>query len=204
MEIVTNRFLLREFVDSDIPGFKEYHSDPRSLEFYGPEASKPEHARELVALFQAWAAERPRLNYQLAVTQRKGSQALVGCCGVRCSGSEPGTAELGIELAPRYWGRYAYALEVLHALVAFGFNTLELSLIYGRTVSANSRISRLISALGATAVTLPAVDWMSDKGWAHIEWRMTRRQWEKSTSQGAPADAKTAPLICSVGFQRTR
>jgi len=178
MEILTNRFLLRDFVDSDIPEFEEYHSDPRSLEFYGDKDRKPDHARELAALFQAWAAEQPRLNYQLAVIQRREPQALIGCCGIRRSGSAPGTAELGIELAPKYWGRYAYALEIMRAMLAFGFNTLELSLIYGRTVSANSRISRLVSAFGAAAAALPAVDWMTGKGWTNIEWRITRQQWE--------------------------
>lgn len=178
MEIVTNRFLLREFVDSDIPQFEEYHSDPRSLEFYGAEEAKPGHARELIALFQAWAAEQPRRNYQLAIIQLKVPQALVGCCGVRCSGSEPGTGELGIELAPGYWGRYGYAIEILHALIDFGFGPLELQTIYGRTVSANSRLARLVSSFGATAIDLPTPVWMSGRGWIQVEWRVTRQQWE--------------------------
>jgi RimJ/RimL family protein N-acetyltransferase len=178
MEIFTNRFLLREFVDSDIPEFEEYHIDPRSLEFYGAEEAKPGHARELFALFQAWATEQPRLNYQLAIVHRKALQALVGCCGVRRAGSEPGTAELGIELAPEYWGRYGYATEILHALIHFGFGTLELQTIYGHTVSANSRVARLVSSLGATAIAQPTPAWMSGRGWTQVEWRVTRQQWE--------------------------
>ena len=92
---------------------------------------------------------------------------LIGCCGLRCANAEAGTAELGIELAPEYWGRYAYALEVMQALAVFGFNSLELHTIYGGTVGANSRIARLVEAFGATAVTRPAPDWMSNKGWAN-------------------------------------
>jgi RimJ/RimL family protein N-acetyltransferase len=87
-----------------------------------------------------------------------------------------GTAELGIELAPEYWGRYAYATEVMRALVEFGFGALELHTIYGSTVSANSRIARLARAFGATAVTLPTPDWMLDKGWSQVEWRIGARQ----------------------------
>jgi ribosomal-protein-alanine N-acetyltransferase len=117
--------------------------------------SKPGHARELIQLFRFWAAARPRLNYQLAIIQRNDPQALVGCCGVRCADSEPGTAELGIELALEYWGRYAYATEVLRGLVELGFGTLELQAIYGGTVSANTRVARLVSSFGATAVVRP-------------------------------------------------
>jgi ribosomal-protein-alanine N-acetyltransferase len=179
MEIVTNRFLLREFVDSDIPDFEEYHNDPRSLEFYGVEEAKPGHARELIALFQAWAAEQPRLNYQLAIIQRKAPQAFVGCCGLRSAGSEPGTAELGIELAPDYWGRFGYATEVMRSLVEFGFGSLGLQTIYGGTVSANSRIARLVSAFGGKAVDRPSPAWMSTKGWTQVEWQLTREQWDE-------------------------
>lgn len=178
MELATKRFILRDFNDADTAAFESYHNDPRSQEFYGAEQTRPEHARELIQLFRLWAAAQPRLNYQLAIIQRNGSQALVGCCGVRCAGSEPGTAELGIELAPEYWGRYAYATEVMRALVEFGFGTLELQTIYGGTVSANSRVARLVSSFGATAVIRPTPAWMSNRGWTQVEWRITRPQWE--------------------------
>lgn len=178
MELTTKRFLLRDFIDADMAAFEAYHNDPRSLEFYGIEQAKTAHARELIGLFKSWAAMQPRLNYQLAIVQRSAPQALIGCCGVRCAGSEPGTAELGIELAPEYWGRYGYAIEVMRALVEFGFGTLGLQTIYGGTVSANSRVTRLVSSFGARAVTRPTPAWMLSKGWTQVEWRITRPQWE--------------------------
>jgi ribosomal-protein-alanine N-acetyltransferase len=178
VELTTKRFSLRDFDDADTAAFEAYHNDPRSQEFYGAEQTRPEHARELIRLFTSWAAAQPRVNYQLAIIHRSGSKALIGCCGIRCTGSETGTAELGIELAPEYWGRYAYAIEVMQALVEFGFDTLGLQAIYGGTVSANARIARLVSAFGATAVTRPTPAWMSDRGWTQVEWRITRPQWE--------------------------
>jgi len=178
MELVTKRFLLRDFVGEDAPAFEAYHSDPRSLEFYGAEEAKPEHARELIELFRAWAAEQPRLNYQLAIIRRDEPHALVGCCGLRTEGSTQGKAELGIELVPHYWGRYGYAIEVMCALVEFGFRSLGLKEIYGSTVSANSRVGRLASSFGAVAVTRPTPAWMSARGWSQIEWQITREQWE--------------------------
>ena len=58
MEIVTKRFLLRDFVEGDFPAFAAYHADPRSLEFYGAEEAKPGHARELLDLIETWAGEQ--------------------------------------------------------------------------------------------------------------------------------------------------
>lgn len=77
---------------------------PRSLEFYGAEEAKPGHAPELFDAFKTWAKELPRRNYQLAIIKRDDSQLLIGCCGLRSADSEVGKAELGIELAPQYWG----------------------------------------------------------------------------------------------------
>ncbi len=48
MEIVTKRFLLRDFREEDAAAFQEYHADPRSLEFYGLEEVKPGHAQQLL------------------------------------------------------------------------------------------------------------------------------------------------------------
>jgi RimJ/RimL family protein N-acetyltransferase len=182
MEIVTARFLLRDFVEKDAPAFAAYHEDPRSLELYGDEQAKPGHAHELLDLFRSWAEERPRRNYQLAIIQRREPQLLLGCCGLRCAGSKAGGAELGVELAPQYWGRYGYAIEVMRALVEFGFASLALDEIYGVTVSANARIARLASSFGAVAVTRSTPAWMLAKGWSQIEWQVTRAQWEGLTT----------------------
>ena len=179
MEIITKRFLLRDFVADDLPVFTAYHDDPRSLEFYGAEEAKPGHARELFDVFKTWAKEHPRRNYQLAIIKRDDSPLLIGCCGLRSADAKVGNAQLGIELAPQYWGRYGYAIEVMRALVAFGFGSLGLKKIYGGTVSANDRIARLASSFGAVAVTRPTPAWMVARGWSQIEWHITREQWER-------------------------
>lgn len=88
--------------------------------------------------------------------------------------------ELGIELAPDYWGRYAYAIEVGRALLDFGFRKLELDVIFGSTVSANVRIARLAEWMGAEVVaTHPGSLWMSERGWSEVNWRITRVQWNR-------------------------
>jgi [ribosomal protein S5]-alanine N-acetyltransferase len=179
MEILTKRFLLRDFEDSDESAFVAYQADPRMLEFYGDEAVKPGHARQLVEAFRTWAQERPRRNYQLAIVRRDEPRRLVGCCGLRGVDSAARTAELGIELAPREWGRYGYAIEVMRALAKFGFEELGLNELYGSTVSANARIARLASSLGAVATRLDTPAWMTARGWSRVEWRVTREQWER-------------------------
>src|SRR5262245_9528416 len=125
-ELLTKRFLLRDFVDADTAAFEACHHDPRSYEFYGIEQHKPGHTHELIDLFRTWAEAQPCTNSQLAIVRRGTPGSLVGCCGVRCAESATGTAEIGIELVPEYWGRDGYAVEVLRALVDANFRIARL------------------------------------------------------------------------------
>jgi RimJ/RimL family protein N-acetyltransferase len=183
MEIQTNRFLLRDFLASDAPAFLAYHADPRNSKFYGPDEAAPEHAEHLLTMFQEWAASQPRQNYQLAVVQRQEPYALIGCAGLRRAGLPPNEAEFGIELAPDYWGRHAYAIEIGRALLAFGFSELGVHVITGSTVSANAGIARLAEWFGAEiAATRPGPDWMAARDWSSVDWRITREQWQHRAS----------------------
>lgn len=178
MEIVTTRFVLRDFAEPDRPAFLAYQADPRARAFYGPDA--PEHAGPLFETFRSWASEQPRLNYQLAIVQQSAPDALVGCCGLRRAGAELGEAELGLELAPAYWGRYGYAIEVGRALLDFGFGELGLTRITGSTVSANDRVQRLAEWFGAEVHAVRAGPaWMVERGWTEVDWRVTRDRWAR-------------------------
>lgn len=178
MEIVTKRFLLRDFIQEDEPAFFAYRADPRYAEFCAPEEVTFSYTQELLHLFSQWTTENPRHNYQLAIIDRR-NQKLIGCGGLRHEGYSANLAELGIELAPQFWGHYAYAIEVANALINFGFNKLGLKEIRGVSVSANLRVTRLAQRYGFVAIgTRPSANWMCDRGWSQIEWQLTRESWE--------------------------
>jgi [ribosomal protein S5]-alanine N-acetyltransferase len=180
MEIVTSRFLLRDFIESDRAPFMEYQADPRNPIFYNPAESSPDRAVHLFELFQAWAKEIPRRNYQLAIVQQQASEILLGCCGLRELAGKPGEMELGIELAPNYWGRYGYAIEVGRSLLDYGFRELNLAAISGSTISANVRIERLAAWFGAEVVAIqPGAAWMSARDWSEVTWQIARARWER-------------------------
>jgi len=183
MDIVTKRFLIRDFIKEDEPAFFAYHADPRYAEFCAPEEVAPSYTRELLRLFSQWAAESPRRNYQFAIVDRRNSQEFIGCGGLRCEGYGCDRAELGIELAPQFWGRYAYAIEVAKALIEFGFCDLGLNEIRGVSVSANLRIARLAQRYGFVVVgTRPGSDWMEARGWSQTEWQLKRGSWKRLTA----------------------
>lgn len=177
MDIVTKRLLLREFVDGDLAAFVAYQADPRYAEFW-PEEVPLGYGRRLVGMFRNWAAETPRRNYQLVVTDLRSPQECIGTCGLRGNGFDAGTAEFGIELAPEWWG-HGYAAEAGRATLAFGFCDLELQELRGLSVTENSRVTQMALSLGFTQLgRRPGPAWMDTRGWSQTEWQLTREQWE--------------------------
>ncbi|MES2597102.1 MAG: GNAT family N-acetyltransferase [Verrucomicrobiota bacterium] len=184
MELQTRRFLLRDFIASDEAAFRAYHADPRYSAFYAAEEVTAQHSQHLLELFRDWASQEPRLNFQLAVVQRQEPKALVGCVGLRRAGLPPDVAEYGMELAPDFWSRHAYAVEMGRGMLDFGFRDLGLSVVIGSTVSANARISRLTEWFGAEIVARrPGDEWMVARGFSHVDWRITRESWQDRVSR---------------------
>lgn len=177
MEITTERLLLREFMEGDLPALVAYQADPQYAEFW-PEEAPQVHARALFGMFRRWADERPRRNYQLAVARLQAPQELIGACGVRGQGLDVGTAEFGIELAPQWWG-HGYAIEAARAILGFGFRELGLQEIRGLSVTENARVTKMAPQLGFTLLARrPGPAWMDALGWSQTEWWLTREQWE--------------------------
>ena len=177
MEILTERFLLRDFSQQDESAFFAYHANPKYAEFCTPEELTASHTRKLLDLFTQWANECPRCNYQLAIIDRRNLN-LIGCCGLRRQNYNSDKAEMGIELAPQFWSRYKYAIEVGKALIEFGFSDLGLKEIRGISVSANLRVARLAKRYGFVQIsTRPSLNWMRDRQWNQIEWQLTRESW---------------------------
>ena len=146
MEKLTERLRLREFTEQDVDAIAEFRKDPRYLEYY----YRPPYTRKECVSFVdrciGWSRERPRSNYQLAITDRS-SDALFGDCGVRTEVPGRKCGEVGYELSPAYWG-HGYATEAVRAMLDFGFEELGLDEIEARCVVANKRSVRLLHRLG--------------------------------------------------------
>lgn len=186
MLITTRRFAIRDFTPSDARGFLAYHADPRFRARMGEAAARAPQPQALLDDFALWAAEKPRVNYQLAVVRRD-TEALVGCCGLRDVRQR---AELGVEIAPDFWGSHGTAIEIVGALVAFGFGSLELHEIYGLTTASNFGAARLASWFGAVEISRgPRSGPIGGRGAdAPVEWCITRGAWmERRETAERPA-----------------
>ena len=148
MELATSRLILREAEHRDALALASYQSNPRYLEHYLERSD----SQRIVQLARLWAAESPRLNYQLIITLALGA-TVIGCAGLRQAGYPPGEAEVGIELDPEYWGA-GYAREVLSALIEFARLQVGAQRLYALTTPTNVRAHRLVQGMGFSRIPL--------------------------------------------------
>jgi [ribosomal protein S5]-alanine N-acetyltransferase len=149
VELVTSRLILREAEPDDALALASYQSDSRYREHY-PESPGPQgeilDAQGIVRLARLWAADLPRLNYQLIITLGPGGK-VIGCAGLRQAGYPPGEAEVGFELDPEYWGA-GYAREALAALIEFARSVVGAQRVWALTAPTNVRAHRLVQGMG--------------------------------------------------------
>jgi ribosomal-protein-alanine N-acetyltransferase len=177
IQLLTPRFLLRDFTEEDRAGFVGYQMHPRYRRLYDFDEGHGRQANALFDLFRSWRLQEPRRNFQLGIFERQTGR-LCGCAGLRRDECRPDRAELGIELMPDDWGRYRLAVEVVQALLDFGFGDLGLETIVGSTASGNRRVERLARRFGAEIVaSREGPEWMAARGWRETDWAVRRDTW---------------------------
>lgn len=142
-KIVTERLLLRDFLESDLTAFRSLRRDAKFLRFYDEEDSDDHRADHLLRMFIEQASERPRTRYQLAITTSTGE--LAGTVGIRKERFSD--YSIGCELGRRWHGK-GIARDAGRAMINYGFDELGANRIYAETVTENKAAIRLCRQLG--------------------------------------------------------
>ncbi len=146
LPLQTDRLLLRDFVEDDIPAVHCYASDPEVVRYmvWGPNAEQ--ESREAVERWLAQQGTDPRLDFALAIVLRA-EERLIGGCSIRVSDPASRAAYIGYCLNRDYWGR-GYGTEAARALVAFGFQQLGLRRIFATCDTRNVASARVLEKAG--------------------------------------------------------
>ena len=180
MKLTTDRLLLREFAGDDWPAVLAYQSDPLYLRYYSWTQRTAKDVQAFVRRFIDWQGEEPRKNFQFAVILRAKGR-LIGSCGIRIGQGNGRKADLGYEIAPRYWGQ-GYATEAARAVVAFGFGDLRLHRIWASCLAENVASARVLEKLGMRReATLRENQWMKGRWWDTLVYGILEHEWAAGT-----------------------
>jgi len=145
----TERLILREIVDQDEAALFELDSDPEVHKYVG---KKPIENIELIKMVIAFIRQQYEDNGigRWAVIEKKSNQ-LIGWAGLKLFTDEINGQlnfyELGYRFMTKHWGK-GYATESAKAIVAYGFNILNLNDIYAMIDVKNTPSKKVLEKTG--------------------------------------------------------
>ena len=138
--LVTSRIVLRELTLDDVSAVFHHFADPDVTRFMDIEPCKDvAEAAEIIQFHLDDAGCRWGLF-------SKKDHSLMGTCGFHCWDKENGQAEIGFDLSKSYWGQ-GLMKEALEAVIAYGFQAMNLKLIEATVETDNVRCQKLLDKL---------------------------------------------------------
>ncbi|CAN3979014.1 GNAT family N-acetyltransferase [Kitasatospora purpeofusca] len=146
-DLHTDRLLIRRWRESDLEPWAAMNADPEVRQHLGEPLSR-ERSDESVARFEA---DFDRRGYGWWAVEVRETGEFIGFAGLDEVDEEvPFTGvEIGWRLARSAWG-LGYATEAARAVLAFGFDTLEVPEILAVTTATNLRSQAVMTRLGMT------------------------------------------------------
>lgn len=172
----TERLTLREFTEDDWPAVLAYQNDSQYLRFYPWDERTEQDVRTFIQVFIDQQYQKPRFRYQFAMVL-KGTDQLIGNCGIRKGGPEAQEADIGYEIAATHW-RKGYASEAAHEMLTFGFEELHLNRIWATCIVENTASARVLEKIGMQLeLHLKEHEWMKGRMWDAMVYGMFKDEW---------------------------
>ena len=177
MQLETKRLQLREFEESDWPAVWANQNDPLYLRYYPWTERTAEDVQAFVQMFLAQQKERPRRKFQLALIMKETGE-LIGNCGVRVNDPDLREANIGYEIASRYWGN-GYATEAAEEILRFGFTDLGMHRIWAWTIAENVGSARVLQKLGMRLEAHECEkEWIKDRWRDRVTYAILDHEWQ--------------------------
>ncbi len=142
----TERLILRNWKESDLPEFIRMNKDPQVMEFF----PAPWTPRESEAAYDRIKTAIEERGWGLWAVEEKVSGKFMGFTGLNIPGFEAAfmpAVEIGWRLLPEFWNK-GYATEAAKKALWFGFEVLKLDQIVSFTAVSNVKSQRVMEKLG--------------------------------------------------------
>jgi RimJ/RimL family protein N-acetyltransferase len=144
----TDRLWLRPWRDDDREPFAALNADPDVMEFLPARLTRVESDAMVDRIERTWA-ERGLGLFAVEVRSSGAFAGFVGLWPATFDAPFTPAIEVGWRLAREHWG-YGYATEAADAVLADGFERLQLDEVVSFTAVINQRSQRVMQRLGMT------------------------------------------------------
>lgn len=163
--IRTHRTLLRHFTPEDVDAFYRMGSDPAVTRYTadpGGGFRDREHAMEILVAHPI--ADYAKHGYGRMAVVWQETDAVIGFCGLKYL-DEFDEVDLGFRLFPEFWGM-GLATETGRAVLAHGFDELELEQVIALVLPANTGSIRVLEKLGLSKTG--RIDYDGHDAWRYV------------------------------------
>ncbi len=146
IKLETNRLILRQWLDSDIPIFAGMNRDPKVMEFFSACLSE-EETEEMVTRIRV---HFQKYGYGLFAVELKSSGEFIGFVGLSIPQFDAPfmpAVEIGWRISSQHFGK-GYATEAAKKILEFAFDELELEEVVSFTVPRNKASQRVMEKIG--------------------------------------------------------
>jgi [ribosomal protein S5]-alanine N-acetyltransferase len=140
----TERLILREFTLDDAQKLIDLNSNPNVVRYTG-DGPVESHEKALEIIRKIIFPQYPNKLGRWAV-HLKSNNSFIGWCGLKYI-AELDEIDLGYRFFEEHWGK-GYATESSKACLAYGFNTLELKEVVGRSAIDNVNSIKVLEKVG--------------------------------------------------------
>lgn len=146
----TERLLVRDWMEADIPSYVEMNADEEVMEFFLKKLSE----QESLDMLEIIRSEITASGFGFFAVERKEDHQFIGFVGLHSITFDVDFApavEIGWRLLPAYWGK-GYAVEAAEACFSFAKENLGLKEIVSFTALPNKKSQRVMQKLGMSFV----------------------------------------------------
>lgn len=150
MQLETERLILRGYKKEDFDSVHFYGSNPdfSKFEAWGP--NTVEDTQRFISDMITQASSSPRYKFDFAL-ELKNQGKMIGGVGIRRETQQSQVANLGWAIHPKFQ-RQGFATEAAKRLIRFGFENLNLKVIYATCDGRNEASYRVMERLGMKRV----------------------------------------------------
>lgn len=141
--IMTNRLLLRQFIESDLENVYKGLSNPEIIQYYGVNYKTIEEAKSQMQFFADLEKEETGIWWAVCSLDNK---VFYGAGGLNSISKEHKKAEIGFWLLTEFWGK-GIMKEVMPIICNYGFDSLGLHRIEGIVETENSNCKNAMKKL---------------------------------------------------------
>jgi [ribosomal protein S5]-alanine N-acetyltransferase len=165
--LITERLIMDDLTDQDLVNLQRIARDRDLMKYILVWLENDEQVNAFLRHAIDESRKKDRMDYILAARDPK-TREYAGLTFIEIDAELRSTAEVGIVLLPKFC-KGGYGTEILHAFLAFGFETLGMHRVYGKCDELNIPSARLMEKCGLTYEgTIREHVWLRD------HWRSTK------------------------------